>query len=736
MKFNKIFLNYLSKGKLTILLFHKVPKILNSFDTSEIDVLEFEKILEEAQKIFQFLPLEDAMLALERGNLAPRSACITFDDGYADWMHGVVPILEKRNIHATFFITTGQFNGVALWNERILNAISQTTIKNLNFKNYGLPEFNLSLISHKESAIVQINNFVKYFNPEIKEKFLQELEYQSKVLKETVPVMAADDIRLLHSKGFGIGAHSIGHPILSRCNAKLAFEEIAGSREELISLINAPVRLFAYPNGIPGKDFGIEHIAMLEKAGYSYGFTTRIGYATRQTSRWEIPRFTPWGKSKLSADLQFARNFFSKPFTLQNKKIKPNKVLMVAFHFPPQSGSSGIQRTLNFVKYLPMYDWKPTVLSAQPCAYFKCSDDLLSSIPTETKVIRTFALDAAKHFSIKRKYAGFMAIPDRWSTWWLGGVYSGLKTIRSERPSVIWTTYPIATAHMIGLTLSRISGLPWVADFRDPMINGFYPSYKLQRKFWQWIESSTIKRASKCIFTTERAAQTYKERYPDSAHKFMVIENGYDESVFSNKKEYSKNYQSEKILMLHSGIIYPGDRDPSSFLLAVKNLIESRIIDKNNITIRFRAPQHEVELLELSKKFQMDDVVEISQPIAYVKAIEEMQTADLLLVFQGKNFNTQVPAKIYEYLRAGRSILAMVDLQGDTAKKLEEFDGMHIANINSSSHIETEIVSWLENFDSLMKKNALISNSFKIKKFSREKQTILLSDIFSSVRNY
>lgn len=733
MFFNKKIFNFLSKEKLTILLFHKVPKISNTYEKSDLNLFDFEKKLEIVQKLFNIIPLEDAMLALEKQNLPPRSACITFDDGYADWMHGVVPVLEKRNAHATFFITTGQLKGYPLWNERILNSISLTTVENLDFKIFGLPEFNLLLPGAKESAIAQINSYVKYQKPDIKEHFLLELESQTFIFNENLSVMGFDDIRALHSKGFGIGAHSISHPILSQCDAKLAFEEIVGSREELISIIRAPVRSFAYPNGIPGKDFNLNHTEMLEKAGYSYGLTTHSGYVSKQTSRWEIPRFTPWEKSRTKVNLQFARNFLAKPHSLKDKKKSQHRVLMIAFHFPPQSGSSGIQRTLNFVKHLPLYGWKPTVLSAQRHAYFECSDDLLSSIPHETRVIRTFALDAAKHFSIKRKYPGLLAIPDRWSSWWLGGVFSGLKAIRSENPSVIWTTYPIATAHLIGATLNLVSGLPWVADFRDPMINGNYPSYPPQRNFWKWIETRAMDRASKCIFTTERAAQAYKKKYPSSAHKCMIIENGYDESVFLKIQEKNTDIKSRKFLMLHSGIIYPGDRDPSSFLLAIKNLLESNRIEINDIKVRFRAPQHEAELLNLVKQLKMEDVVEIAPSIAYSAAIAEMQSADLLLVFQGTNFNTQVPAKIYEYIRAGRSILALVDQEGDTAKKLKEFHGIHIADINSHKTIEYEIISWLENIDSPTELNDFKNNSLKISNFSREKQTELLGYIFSSV---
>ena len=733
MVFNKSILNYLSRGKLTVLLFHKVPKNFNALESSELDLQGFTKILDYTQRIFRILPLEDALISLKNGTLPPRSACITFDDGYSDWAMGAVPVLEKNNAHATFFITTGQFNGSALWNERILNAISKTKKEFLDFKKFGLPEFFLKNIKQKESAIRQLNDFIKYQKPDIKDILLTELEYQLDVTHIQSPFMSKEDVRLIHSKGFGIGAHSETHPILTSCDDKAAYREVAASREELISLIRAPINSFAYPNGVPGKDFGLEHVAMLEKAGYMYGLTTHRGVATRKTSCWEIPRFTPWDQSRLSIGWQFARNFRTAPYLLENsiKHDKSKKVLMIAFHFPPQTGSSGLQRTLNFVKYLPLYGWKPTVVSAHKRAFNQCSDDLINTIPPGIDVMRSFALDSARHFAVGGKYPGILAIPDRWSTWWFGGVYSGLRAIKRDSPTVIWSTYPIATAHMIGATLSRITGLPWIADFRDPMINGKYPSPKIQRKSWSWIEARAMNYATRCIFTTERAAQSYKSRYPDASHKCIVIENGYDEESFSNNGKCLIKAAAEDILMLHSGIIYPGDRNPSCFLLAIKDLLLDNKINK--IKIRFRASHHERELSALVESLQMEDWVELAPSIPYSDAIEEMQSSSLLLVFQGKNFNTQVPAKIYEYLRAGRSILGLVDLQGDTARKLREFDGVHLADINSVENIKGEILSWLSQRDSLVAASAIESNLTKIKKFSREKQTYLLSYIFRSV---
>ena len=149
---------------------------------------------------------------------------------------------------------------------------------------------------------------------------------------------------------------------------------------------------------------------------------------------------------------------------------------MVAFHFPPLSGSSGVQRTLRFVQHLPAHGWEPLVLSASSRAYETVSDDLLAQVPAGTEVRRAFAVDAARHLSIGGRYLAAAARPDRWASWRLDGVRQGLKLIQRFKPQVIWSTYPIATAHLIGKALHQKSGLPWVADFRDPMAQQGYPA--------------------------------------------------------------------------------------------------------------------------------------------------------------------------------------------------------------------------------------------------------------------
>ena len=117
------------------------------------------------------------------------------------------------------------------------------------------------------------------------------------------------------------------------------------------------------------------------------------------------------------------------------------RVLMVAYHFPPLAGSSGVQRTLRFVQHLPSFGWEPLVLTTHPRAYEQTGDDLLADIPEGTVVSRAFALDASRHLAIGGRYLGFTARPDRWISWKFAAIQQGLRLIRKFRPQAIWSTY-------------------------------------------------------------------------------------------------------------------------------------------------------------------------------------------------------------------------------------------------------------------------------------------------------
>ena len=319
-------------------------------------------------------------------------------------------------------------------------------------------------------------------------------------------------------------------------------------------------------------------------------------------------------------------------------------VLMVAYHFPPLRGSSGIQRTLRFCRYLPEFGWNPIVLTAHPRAYEDVAEDLLADIPTGLVVKRAFALNTARHLAIGDRYPELLAIPDRWVSWLLGGVISGLSLIRQHRIKAIYSTYPIATAHLIGLVLRRITGLPWIADFRDPMAQEGYPEKPRVWKSFRWIEEHSLRRAAHSLFTSPGAIRDYRARYSDiPAERFVLVENGYDEEAFAGlgaRTDGAVGSEERRLVILHSGIVYTSERDPSQFFRALGSLKRAAAIDARNVEFRFRASANDALLRALADENGISDLITLAPSIPYRAALSEMMNVDALLVMQAANCNS------------------------------------------------------------------------------------------------
>ena len=368
--------------------------------------------------------------------------------------------------------------------------------------------------------------------------------------------------------------------------------------------------------------------------------------------------------------------------------MKP--ILMIAYHFPPLAGSSGIQRTLRFVQHLPTLGWQPLVVTAHPRAYERTIDDLDGDVPVGTPVRRAFALDAGRHLSLGGRYVGATARPDRWVSWRFDAVRQGMRLIREYKPRVIWSTYPIATAHLIGAELQRRSGLPWVADFRDPMAQEGYPADPQTWQQYRAIEEHALLHAACSTFTTPGAAAAYRRRYPAAAARVQVLENGYDEASFAGAERampLREALNPGALTFLHSGIVYPQERDPAPLFQAVRSLIDARLLRAEEIKLRFRAAVHDGLLQSLAWAHGIDGMVQLCPPLPYAHALQEMLRADALLVMQSNDCNEQIPAKLYEYLRAGRPTFGLCDPAGDTAAALRAAGLTDIAPLESAPAI-------------------------------------------------
>lgn len=409
------------------------------------------------------------------------------------------------------------------------------------------------------------------------------------------------------------------------------------------------------------------------------------------------------------------------------------RLLMIAYQFPPYAASSGIQRTLTFARELPRFGWEPFVLAPHVRAYDHVNEQNIK-LNGGPVVERAFALDTARHLSIMGRYPAFAARPDRWISWWLGAVPKGLAMVRRYRPHAIWSTYPIATAHTIGATLHRLTGLPWIADFRDPMAQDGYPE---DRKTWdafKRIEETAIRNAARSVFVTPGAGRMYRERYGEATeHRIAVIENGYDEQAFAEVERSTPQRARARgrlLLLLHSGVVYPSERDPTQLFEAVRRLHANGGLRPGDLSIRLRASGHEPWLRERIEEAGVAQFFDLAPPIPYREALTEMISADALLVLQAANCNDQVPAKLYEYLRCGRPILALTDARGDTASLVRRAGLRDIAPLDSAEDVARTLASFMQE---LRAGTAVLPNREFVSNASRTRRTAELAKVLDGL---
>lgn len=360
-------------------------------------------------------------------------------------------------------------------------------------------------------------------------------------------------------------------------------------------------------------------------------------------------------------------------------------VLYIAFHYPPIQMSSGVHRSLVFSRHLAEQQWDVTVLTVDPRAYIAVNQ--LQQVPTVINVKRCFALDTARHLSIGGRYLSWLAQPDRWISWLPAAVWQGYQLLRKREQAVIVSTYPIATAHIIGYLLHRLTGCPWVVDLRDPMLQKNYPADPTRRNIFAWIEQKIISHASAAILTSPGAVDLYQQNYPQVPASFWhYIPNGFDETVFTDLPEWPTI--TGKFTLLHSGTIYPTDRDPTALFDAVRQLKQEQPDIAGKLRIILRATGHDDLYQTQLAERNIVDIVELAPPVNYREAAAEMLAVDALLLMQADTCNYQTPAKAYEYIRAKKPVLVLAPEQSDTWQLVRQTGAAQRAALNDAAEIK------------------------------------------------
>lgn len=406
-------------------------------------------------------------------------------------------------------------------------------------------------------------------------------------------------------------------------------------------------------------------------------------------------------------------------------------MLYVAYHYPPILGSSGVHRTLAFTRFLQKQGWDVRVLTSSVKAYANWSADQYSFVPSGLQVIRAFGRDVSRHFSWKGKYLGGMALPDNWQSWIIGGALAGLFSILRKKPDVIVSTYPIASAHFIAYFLHKMTGIPWVADLRDPMAQVDYPSDPVKKKWFVWMEKKIVKHCKYALVTAPGAKIFYQQKYPDMRDDFwQLIPNGFDEQIFADMcpKVTLDNKSNPKVL-LHSGVIYPSERDPSHFFAALSELQQEGKICADDIIIRLRATGHDDLFSEQLKQFKIEQLVQLEPTVPYEQALQEMFDVDGLLLLQAANCNYQIPAKAYEYIRVQKPVLGLTPTEGDTGQLLLKAGNAVIAPLDNKIEIKLALLAFIDSLSSQVAESELE----KLHTYSRQYQAAKFENLLNKV---
>jgi peptidoglycan/xylan/chitin deacetylase (PgdA/CDA1 family) len=296
------------RGRLTILIYHRVLAAPDPILHDEIDAATFERHVKLLAGDFNVLPLGEACARLARGSLPARAACITFDDGYADNERVALPILKRFGVPATFFVSTGFSDGGIMFNDCVIEAVRRAPAGSYDLSPFGLGSHALEDSASRRRAIDALLPQLKYRAVGERGDLVGRL---AAAMRATLPgdlMMRPAQIKRLHDEGMEVGGHTVNHPILAVLGEAEARAEIVGGKRRLEEITGAPVTLFAYPNGKPGQDYGPREVALVRQAGFAAAVSTLSGVAGRGSDVFQLPRFGPWDRDPRRLGIRLVLN--------------------------------------------------------------------------------------------------------------------------------------------------------------------------------------------------------------------------------------------------------------------------------------------------------------------------------------------------------------------------------------------------------------------------------------------
>jgi len=296
------------QARLSILIFHRVLSQADPLFPGEQDARRFDEVLSWVARWFQVLPLDEAVSCLGSGTLPARAAAITFDDGYADNATNALPILQRHKMPATFFVATSFLDGGRMWNDSVIESVRTCSASVLDLQDLGLGCHQLGSHDQRRAAIESLLGQIKYLEPTKRQETVAFVQRSARGLLPDDLMLTSKQVALLHQAGMQIGAHTCTHPILASLSDREAGIEINDSKKALEFLLGEPVKLFAYPNGKPGRDYLASHATMVRQAGFVAAVSTAPGVSSAVTDPFQLPRFSPWDAAPMRYGVRMLSN--------------------------------------------------------------------------------------------------------------------------------------------------------------------------------------------------------------------------------------------------------------------------------------------------------------------------------------------------------------------------------------------------------------------------------------------
>ena len=373
------------------------------------------------------------------------------------------------------------------------------------------------------------------------------------------------------------------------------------------------------------------------------------------------------------------------------------KVLIITYYFPP-AGGAGVQRTLKFVKYLHEFGWEPVVLTAKNADYPVLDETLLLEVPEGAAVYRaplfepyrlyrrftgrpmdqstdmatlTSAAERKKNWQERLSEfirAGFF-VPDARMAWRGPAVRLGAQILQQNDISIIFSSAPPYTTHLIAKKLARMTGLPWVADFRDSWIG--WVSAPQWRPVWarrleERMEQAVLREADRILSVSRGFQEDLLSRHPHLRdERWLQLANGYDSEDFAAVPAMTK---SERFTLTYSGSLY-GRRNPAPLLQALQGM-EPKLARQFLVRIVGRVDEAILAAIKSSPVhdcFEHIPYVDHRSSIAYLLAGD----AALLIIDDAAETRGIVTGKVYEYIGSGLPILALAP-EGDAAELIRQ----------------------------------------------------------------